>query len=198
MTDPFHISNQKFENSMDLVIISDKIRSHYVHIKDFNKFIFNKTKTENNKYFCKYCLKCFSSEKILVEHKEICLKINGKQIVKLKSGFIEFKNYTRQIPAPFKVFADFQCILESVKNNKKESGSYTEKYKDHIPCSFAYKLVCVDNKFSKPVVPYRGDNAAYNFIKMMLEEFGYCKKVMKKHFKKNLIKTEEEEEEIFN
>ena len=28
----------------------------------------------------------------------------------------------------------------------------------------------------------------------MLEEFGYCKKVMKKHFKKNLIMTEEEAE----
>ena len=27
----------------------------------------------------------------------------------------------------------------------------------------------------------------------MLEEFGYCKKVLKKHYKKNLIMTEEEE-----
>ena len=28
----------------------------------------------------------------------------------------------------------------------------------------------------------------------MLEEFGYCKKLMKKHFKKNLNMTDEEEE----
>ena len=28
----------------------------------------------------------------------------------------------------------------------------------------------------------------------MLEEFDYCKKVMEKHFKKNLIVTEKEEE----
>ena len=28
----------------------------------------------------------------------------------------------------------------------------------------------------------------------MLEEFGYCKKVMKKYFNKNLIMTEKEEE----
>ena len=76
---------------------------------------------------------------------------------------------------------------------KKTSGSYTEKYQDYIPCSFAYKLACVANKFSKPVVLYRDENAAYNFIKMMYEEFGYCKKVMKKHFKKSLVMTEEEE-----
>ena len=35
-------------------------------------------------------------------------------------------------------------------------GSYTE---DHIPCSFAYKVACVDNKFSKNVVLYRRKNA---------------------------------------
>ena len=33
--------------------------------------------------------------------------------------------------------------------------SYTKKYQDDIPCSFAYKVVCVDNKFSKDVVLYR-------------------------------------------
>ena len=129
----------------------------------------------------------------MVEHKEICLKINGKQTVKLKSGFIEFKNYSRQIPAPFKIYADFECILKSVKSNKNTIGSYTEKYEDRIPYSFAYKLVCVDNKFSKPVVLYRGENVTYNFIKIMLEEFGYYKKIMKNYFKKNLITTEEED-----
>ena len=34
--------------------------------------------------------------------------------------------------------------------------SYTEKYQDHIPCRFAYKVACIDDKFSKPVVLYRG------------------------------------------
>ena len=117
---PVHISDQKFENSMDLLIISDKIKSHYAYIKDFNKFMCNKTKNKNKKYFCKYCLQCFSSERILVEHKEICLKRNDKQTVKLKSGFIEFKICSRQIPALFKIYADFECILKSVKSNKKQ------------------------------------------------------------------------------
>ena len=35
-------------------------------------------------------------------------------------------------------------------------------------------------------------NAAYEFIKTILEEHKYCKKIMKKHFNKNLIMTEEE------
>ena len=118
-----------------------------MYIKDFNKFMFDKTKNKNKKDFWKYCFQCFSSERVLVEHNKICSKINGKQTVKLKSGFTEFKNYSSQIPASFKISADFECILRSVKSNK---GFYTEKYQDHIPCSLSYKLVCVDkNLISK-------------------------------------------------
>ena len=75
---------------MDLLIISDKLNQ----IKYFNKFMFNQTKNKNKKYFCEYCLQCFSSERILVEHKKICLKLSGKQTVKLKSGFIDLKRYS--------------------------------------------------------------------------------------------------------
>ena len=55
-------------------------------------------------------------------------------------------------------------------------------YQDHIPCSFAYKLVCVDDKFIKWIVVFIGENSAYEFIKALLKEYEYCKKVMKKHF----------------
>ena len=37
------------------------------------------------------------------------------------------------------------------------------------------------------------ENAAYRLIKAILEEYKYCKKLMKKHFNENLIMTEEEE-----
>ena len=63
-------------------------------------------------------------------------------------------------------------------------------------CTFAYKLVCVDDKLSKPIVLYKGENAACKFIKAILEEYEYCKKVMKKHFNKNLIITGKEEEQF--
>ena len=90
----------------------------------------------------------------------------------------------------FKIYADFECNLENVKIYE---DSCTKKYHDHIPCSFAYKIVCVDNKFSKPIVVYRRKNAAYEFTKAILKEYKYCKKIMKKHFNKNLITNEEEE-----
>ena len=44
----------------------------------------------------------------------------------------------------------------------------TQKNQDLIPCSFANKVVCVDDKFTKPIYVYRGENAAYEFIKTIL------------------------------
>ena len=93
LTYPVYLSDQKFESCMDLLLISDECKSHYVDIKDFDRFMFSKTKNKSQKYFCKSCLQCFSSEKFLIKHRTDCLVINGKQSVKLKSGTIKFKNY---------------------------------------------------------------------------------------------------------
>ena len=82
-------------------------------------------------------------------------------------------------------------ILKSVKSNE---GFYTERYQEHISCSFSHKLVCVDNKFSKQIVVSRGKNADYKFIEAILKEYEYCIKIMKKPFNNNLIMTEKEEE----
>ena len=32
-------------------------------IKDFDKFMCNKTKNKNKKHFCRYCLQCFSRDR---------------------------------------------------------------------------------------------------------------------------------------
>ena len=49
---PIPISKQKFEDHKDLLRINDTNKSHYVHIKDFRRFTFNKTKHKNKKHFC--------------------------------------------------------------------------------------------------------------------------------------------------
>ena len=67
-------------------------QSHYVYIKDFDRFMFPKTKSKNKKYFRKSCLQCFSCKNLLTEHKEVCLAINGAQSIRFKEGTKEFKN----------------------------------------------------------------------------------------------------------
>ena len=44
---PIYVSDQKFEDSMDLLLLIDDDKSHYVYVKDFNRFMFHKTKNKN-------------------------------------------------------------------------------------------------------------------------------------------------------
>ena len=105
---PAYLSNQSFNDCLDLLLISNDFTSHYVYIKDFNRLMFNKNKNKNRKHFCKSCLQFYSSEKLLNEHKKDCLLLDGGQNVKLEKGVIEFKNFNRQIPVPFKFYVDFE------------------------------------------------------------------------------------------
>ena len=41
---PIYVSDEKFKDSMDLLFLNDDDKSHYVYIKDFDRFMFHKTK----------------------------------------------------------------------------------------------------------------------------------------------------------
>ena len=87
---PIFISEQKYEDSMDLLLLFEGDKSHYVYIKDFNTFMFHRTKNKNKKWFCKNCLQCFSNENIMIKHKEDCLIINGTQSADAEEEIIKF------------------------------------------------------------------------------------------------------------
>ena len=57
---------------------------------------------------------------------KVCLSINGAQSLRLEKGTIEFKNYFKQIPVPFKIYAGFECNLKSVESYE---GSYSKNIK---------------------------------------------------------------------
>ena len=131
---PIYISNQKFEDSMALLLLIDDDKSHYVYIKYFNRFMFPKTKNKNQNWFYKICLQCFSSESVLTKHKKDCLSINGTQSVKLEKGIIEFENFLKQITVSFKIYADFDC-------NLKKFESYECSYIKNIKITFLLVLL---------------------------------------------------------
>ena len=75
----------------------------------------------------------------------------------------------------FIIYADFESILVSENNGKQnQEESYTNKYQKHIACSYDYKLICADDKFSKSFKTYLGEDAVYNFINNMIKESKYC------------------------
>ena len=76
---------------------------------------------------------------------------------------------------PFKIYAGFESVSKRVqKTNRDGNAFYIEKYQEHISFSFAYKIVCIDDRFSKPVVLYKEKNVVYRFITTILNEYAYC------------------------
>ena len=184
-----------------MLLITENENKHYVLIKDFDRFLFNQTNNKNKKHFCMHCLQCFSSEKILNNHKVNCIQINGSQAVKMpdkSNNILCFNNHHKKQPVPFVIYADFEAITEKISGcSPNNDESFTEQYQKHTDCGYGYKLVCCyDDKYSKSARTYRGKKAVNKFMEAMLKEVKYCKNVMKEEFNKPLRMTKENEKEF--
>ena len=162
--------------------------------------MYNQTKHNERKHFCKYCLLYFRSSENLSNHKEICIQVNGTQAIKMPdkdNNILKFNNYKHQLPTPFVIYADFEALTEKIQGCKQnDNKSYTVAYQKHKDCGYGYKVVCCYNdQYSKPVQIYRGEKAVYKFMEKMLEEVQYCRKTIKNCFNKKLNMTKEDEEE---
>ena len=96
---PIYVSKEKYEDHMELLLITENENKHYVLIKNFNKFMYNQTKHKESKHFCMYCLQCFSSERVLNSHKENCIQVNGQQAIKMPdkdNNILKFNNFHKQ------------------------------------------------------------------------------------------------------
>ena len=183
---PIFVSKEKYEDHIELLLITENENKHYILIKDFNRFMFNQTKHEQKKYFCMSCLQCFGSERILNTHKNNCIQVNGAQAVKMpdkNNNILKFNNFHKQQPVPFVIYADFEAIIEKISGcQPKDNDSYTESYQKHTDCGYGYKLVCCyDDKYSKDTRIYKGEKAVYKFLEAMLREVEYCKRIIKKN-----------------
>ena len=129
---PIYVSKEKYEDHMELLLVTEKENKHYVLIKDFNRFMYNQTKHEHRKHFCMHCLQCFSSDRVLSNHKDICIQVNGTQAIKMPNkdnNILKFNNFHKQQPVPFVIYADFEAITEKIHGcQQKGNKSYTEAY----------------------------------------------------------------------
>ena len=114
--------------------------------------MYNHSLHRGKKHFCRYCLHDFITEEILKRHIKGCFKINRKEKSKMpkKGEYVQFKNCERKIKSTFTTYVNFENILVPEDNAKQnQNESYTNIYQKHVACSYGYKLVYADDKFSK-------------------------------------------------
>ena len=199
---PIRISETNFTDHLELLWIEEGDKSHYVLIKDFSRFMFSFNDHKEKKYFCLRCLHCCSSARVLENHKQDCLLLNGTQAIKMpvEGSKIYFKNHKKMLPVPFVIYADFEAITERIDGCiPSDQQSYTITYQSHQACGYGYKLVCrYDNRYSKPVKIYRGEDAIEKFIVQMMNEVEDCRSIVRERFQKPLVMTEKNERDFQN
>ena len=84
------------------------------------------------------------------------------------------------------------CDLESIlilSTDNIDFAPNTKKYQDHIVCSYGYKLVCLDDQYSKPHKAYFGEYTIGKCLNDMIKECEYCSKIIETEFYKPIVKT---------
>ena len=151
------IKKKDYKNTIDLFLIQDDEKSHYTLIKDFHRLVRNEiTKSHNGRLFiCKRCFNHFTKEELLDKHIEYCSN-NSAALVKMPkpNTFLFFKNYYKQLPIPFVVYADFECFTKPMNScSPNPKNSYNYNYQKHEPSGFCFYAKCIVPKIHiKPII----------------------------------------------
>ena len=153
---PLRMVERDCKNTIDLFLIEEDGVSDYSLIKNFSRLIRSQitTRTEEPIQICKRCFSHFTKEELLDKHIKYCYN-NATAVVKMPepNTMLYFKNYYKQLPIPFVVYADFECFtkpMNSCSPNPKESYNYN--YQKHEPSGFCFYVKGIVDKKIKPII----------------------------------------------
>jgi hypothetical protein len=158
---------------INLLWLKTEATSHYCLITNINRFLSRTKRHKGKQCFCPYCLHAFSSEDLLIEHKSKC-SVHGPQKIELPSeadNILKFTDYQKTLKVPFVIYADFETINRPIHTcaPNPELSSTTPSTKLEV-CSFSYKVVAEDERYTQHTVVYRGPDAGTKLIESLLKE----------------------------
>ena len=185
---PRYISNNVYENTVNLLLISNDQRSHYILIKNINGLLRNKTNHGSGMKYCLRCLQNFSSPKLLEIHTLMCAKKEIQTTTMPTENTMKFTNYKYMKYNIITVYVDWEALLVPYSHDVGEKTELTHK---HVPCGYGYKVVSPYKHLNKPVKIYRGEDCADRFIEDMIREYKEVEHILTGNVP--MIFTEEDE-----
>lgn len=167
------ISEREEEEVINLLLIATEDNQHYALLQNFSRFLGDRSKHNGEEHYCYRYLHGFSRKDLLADHTHFCKKHTAQIIHNPRIGefFLKFKNIHIQPPIGYTIYADFECILETIHSTAPPSSiSFTQKTTRHSPCRFAYVIVGPNGKRVKPAKVYRGEDSVERFLNYMVQE----------------------------
>ena len=145
---PLKMAEKDCQNTIDFFFYEQDGVSHYSLIKNFTRLVKSQiTSSKNGTVFiCKKCFTHYTKNELLQKHILYC-STNETVAVKMppRNTMLCFKNYHKQLPIPFVVYADFECFtkpLNTCSPNPEYSYNYT--YQKHEPSGFCFYIKGID------------------------------------------------------
>ena len=141
---PLRMAERDCLNTIDLFLYEEDGVSHYSLIKNFTRLIKSQiTASKNGTIFiCKKCFTHFTKDELLQKHIIYCSN-NETVCVNMpkENTMLNFKNYYKQLPIPFVVYADFECFTKPMNTcSSNPEKSYTYNYQKHEPSGFCFYI----------------------------------------------------------
>ena len=162
-----------YERVINLMIISESNRKHYVAIKSLSRLLSNQnTRHKGKEYFCLNCLQGFKEEASRNEHIGYC-KDNESVRIEMphKKPIVEYSDGQFQFKVPFIMYADFESILEPISgpgNNPRISTA--RGINVHVPSGWCIRSEFAYGKVKDPLKLYRGKDCVKKFCDHIIGE----------------------------
>jgi hypothetical protein len=169
---PLEITKEEKELRIDLLYLTEKANIHYCLIQNLSRLVRSQiTKHEKTTHLYRMCLNKFGSEINLKDYKTLwCTQICKNRNANALQQYLTVRNYNHSLKVPFKVCAEFECILQKIQTcQPSDEASYTNAYQKHVPVSFAYHIKYCNGDY-KASVEYTGPDAPKVFFQNMKEE----------------------------
>ena len=185
---PIEISKNNSDRAIDLA----SYKNHYVLIKKLDVF----SGDHNKKFICRQCLSSYTSENMLMKHKEKCGDDNITVIKTSNESHLYWKKHFHKNPLYFRIYADFEADNE--KDNSIIGNKTTKIYKQN-PVVNGYHIISelediLTSGYHKSPLGYIIKDWFVNEVIKLENKMAFCFK----NTKKDIIMTEEDEEDYKN
>lgn len=159
-------------NKIKLMMDNWPIRTHYCWIKDLGRLVGSQLSKHGHKTFiCDRCLNYFTTNEKLKKHTANCASECQIVMPTDEKKWIQFKNYEKQLKAPFVVYADTEAFQRRLSADEKKrlfsANCNTTADKQHHVYSVGYFFKC---EFDSTKSFYASSGIHTNCIEWFVQE----------------------------
>ena len=119
---------------INLMLIKQGENTHYSLVKRLSGLLYDQSRHNESKHFCERCLHGYTTSGLLERHKPECKGLlkspTRTEMPKQGENKMAFKNLSKQMEAPYVVYADFECFVKDTHMRARQQRELYNKNRE--------------------------------------------------------------------